>query len=767
MLAPLAGLLLLVFSGVYGVAQEEQNRQLDATKATLDAIEVELAKPDLDDGALGELVTRINEARSGIGDVQGSLTPQQQAINTRISQLGEKPAEGAPPESPEITQERDAQLATRQPIDEALKRAGLLLVQSDQALERATAKRRDLFASRVLNRSYSLLSPQLWTAVASEAPRRWAASQALLNQFANQFTGKLSPQTGAILAGAILLAIVIAWPLRVAVQRLARRYVFAQDTGPGVKRSAVALLLVIIITAAPLAAAFIVFQGLVGPGLVPNRLIPFMTRLVILTGVLGLIAGLTHAVLAPGRPSWRLTDLSNAAAERLRPYPLWIGTIYVLTRAVRAFLDSTGVGLAPTVAIDGISALLVAAAFAAALRPSLYAAETADAPRPEQDAGWGRGVVRVVAWILIGAVLVCLVAGYVSLAFFLAQQMIWLSIIGAMFYMLNQLVDGLCAGSASAIGRFAQGTIGLRDQSFDQLCAIFSGVMRLLLITLALFMAAAPWGVQSGDAVGWFRRALSGFQLGSLSVSPAAILGALVFLIGGVLLTRGVQRWLEKSYLPHTRLDEGLKNSIRTATGYAGVLAAVAVAVSSVGFGLEKLAIVAGALSVGIGFGLQSVVSNFVSGLILLAERPVKVGDWVSIGSQEGNVRRISVRSTLIEQFDRSTVIVPNSDLITKPVLNRTHQNPLGRVQLNLGTGFAAGVQEVRSILLEVVTSHRAVLSSPAPIIQIVSTTDSGVQWQVFCYVASPRQVASTKGDLYLDILTQLQAKGLNITASP
>src|SRR5690606_30720465 len=116
--------------------------------------------------------------------------------------------------------------------------------------------------------------------------------------------------------------------------------------------------------------------------------------------------------------------------------------------------------------------------------------------------------------------------------------------------------------------------------------------------------------------------------------------------------------------------------------GYAGQVLIVALALSALGVGLERVAWIASALSVGIGFGLQAIVQNFVSGLIMLAERPVKVGDWVTLGGVEGDIRRINVRATEIQMFDRSTVIVPNSEFITKVVRNVTHASPLSRVQV-------------------------------------------------------------------------------------
>ena len=164
-----------------------------------------------------------------------------------------------------------------------------------------------------------------------------------------------------------------------------------------------------------------------------------------------------------------------------------------------------------------------------------------------------------------------------------------------------------------------------------------------------------------------------------------------------------IQNWLEDRYLPTTRLDSGLRNSIKTSLGYTGFLLALALAAANLGVDFQKLAIVAGALSVGIGFGLQSIVNNFVSGLILLWERAVRVGDWVVVGADQGYVRKINVRSTEIETFDRAAVIVPNSNLVSGVVKNLMRTDRVGRLTIELVVQrFTADPEKVREVLLDI-----------------------------------------------------------------
>src|SRR5690606_33774760 len=160
------------------------------------------------------------------------------------------------------------------------------------------------------------------------------------------------------------------------------------------------------------------------------------------------------------------------------------------------------------------------------------------------------------------------------------------------------------------------------------------------------------------------------------------------------------------SVMARGRVDAGVRNSIRTVVGYAGLAIAALIGISAAGINLTSLALVVGGLSLGIGFGLQNIVQNFVSGLILLAERPFKAGDWIVAGGVSGNVKKISVRATEIETFQKQTVILPNSELINAAVGNWTHKNKLGRVDVPVGVAYSSDPRRVHAVLTEIVEAH-------------------------------------------------------------
>jgi small-conductance mechanosensitive channel len=210
-------------------------------------------------------------------------------------------------------------------------------------------------------------------------------------------------------------------------------------------------------------------------------------------------------------------------------------------------------------------------------------------------------------------------------------------------------------------------------------------------------------------------------------------------------------------------MDPGIVNSIDTVVGYVGVGLAALIAISYAGLDITNLAIVAGALSVGIGFGLQSIVNNFVSGLILLIERPIKVGDRIVVGDQQGLVRRISVRATEIETFDRASLIVPNSELITGRVLNWTHRDSLGAVNVKVGVGYDSDPEQVLAILKKCADDHLDVLRTPAPAAFFENFGDSALMFNLRISLPDIGKAGTVQSDLRIAILRALRAANIEI----
>ncbi|MFB2606007.1 mechanosensitive ion channel family protein, partial [Rhizobium phaseoli] len=197
--------------------------------------------------------------------------------------------------------------------------------------------------------------------------------------------------------------------------------------------------------------------------------------------------------------------------------------------------------------------------------------------------------------------------------------------------------------------------------------------------------------------------------------------------------------------------------------GYLGVGLAAIIGVSSAGIDLSSLALVASALSVGIGFGLQNIVSNFVSGLILLVERPFKVGDHVVSGTAEGIVKRISVRATEIETFRKQSIIVPNSELINGLVGNWTHRNKIGRSEIPVSVSYDADPQQVMDILLELTAKIPLVMRNPEPHVEFLRFGPYSLDFELRFFLADMGDGMTVRNNLRIEILRRFKAEGIEI----
>ncbi len=275
------------------------------------------------------------------------------------------------------------------------------------------------------------------------------------------------------------------------------------------------------------------------------------------------------------------------------------------------------------------------------------------------------------------------VTGYVAFATFLVNQAIYLSVLGSGLTIADIIAqDGIEAvlKPDARIGARLVAMAGLRRNALAQISVILQGVARVVVLVVAVAAVLKPWGVQSQDMFGSLRSAYFGFSLGGVTLSLSSMIGAAIVFAVAMFLTRLIQNWLSSRFLPQTRLDAGVRNSVSTIFGYIGVIIAALLAGAQIGLDVQKLALIAGGLSVGIGFGLQTIANNFVSGLILLWERTIRVGDLVVVGTDQGFVRAINARATEIETFDRGSLIVPNSNFVSGVVKNWVHNDRVGRI---------------------------------------------------------------------------------------
>ncbi len=383
-------------------------------------------------------------------------------------------------------------------------------------------------------------------------------------------------------------------------------------------------------------------------------------------------------------------------------------------------------------------------------------AETSDGPAPGPLRRQVRTVLaRGALAVGVAAPLLAALGGFVA-----AQRLVYPAILTFALIGIFVVIYRILTDTGSALVRAAQEG---EDDAQKGMGVLINVGLGFVLVSLSLPLLALIWGARASDLWEIWAQFNQGVSLGGRRISVTDFMTfAIVFAIGYT-ATRLLQGTLRTSVLPSTRLDAGGRNAILTGTGYVGIFLTSLVAISAAGLDLSSLAIVAGALSVGIGFGLQAIVSNFVSGIILLVERPIKEGDWIEVGAFSGYVRKISVRATEIQTFDRATVVVPNGDLITGVVTNWTHSTMNGRVKVPVGVAYGSDPREVEAILLDIATSHPRVLKSSPPSVVFHGFGADSLDFEIRAILNDVNYMLSAKSEMNHEIFRRFAEAGIEI----
>jgi potassium-dependent mechanosensitive channel len=762
--------LLLLTSVTFGRADtasplDGPRGRLDAARASLDQIESSLVRADLSQAALQSLRAQLEPIATGIQTVLDQLVPKQKEVKTRLEQLGPKPDDKALAENPGMTVERGDQDRLFEDIDGLVRRARVLQVQTDQLQTTIGARRHELFTRALLERGASIFSPALWADVARELPRDVHAVKLIAGDWLDNSSAKLEGWARASLTAILVLIGLLYWPLVMVAHRVMRRGPASQD--PSRLQKAIAALWTAVGTAViPMFALAAAGFALDAFALLSPRLEPIGQAIIYGVARVAVTIGIAQGLLAPGLPNWRLLNLSDPVVEKLKQLAIAVAVVMSSTKFIEALNDVIAASLTASIATRGIGALVIALLMAGTLKGIVDDPdEEGVVPRLPLQRDW-YGPMRLSAWTAIIVIVCAVVVGYIALGAFLADQIAWVTGVGCLLFVTMILSDEAIAAAFqphALLGRAIMSGIGLRRDSLGQIGILLSGATALILIVGAIMLLLAPWGIESNDMLGYLRAAFFGIRIGDVTVSVSSIIVSVLLFFLCFLVTRAGQRWLEVKFLPQTQLDEGLRNSIKTSLGYVGITVAASLSLSHLGLSFEKLAIVAGALSVGIGFGLQSIVSNFVSGLIILWERAIRVGDWIVVGDEQGYVRRINVRATEIETFDRATVIVPNSSLVIGVVKNWVRTDRVGRIKIGIGVQFDVDPDRVRDILVACAKANEFVLSIPAPAVIFVGFGESALQFELICFVDDVETAARVKSDLNFDIFRKIKEAGIEV----
>ena len=692
-----------------------------------------------------ELVAQREDAARLEKLARDKMLPLQEQLDV----LGDPPAEG---------ETEDAELAARRTVLQdaiAAARAPMLIAQTefrraDGLIKEIDTLIRTRFSDSLVALGPTPLNPVNWPAaldsVTKYGSRLWADTKAIYSRDTSQTVLK---QTAPL---AIFIAILGVWMLmglRRSFSELLRRALTFGGGETSLWIQALASLARLLVPIAGALALIIAFRisGLEGTWSRPIRdVFPLMAVSLIVAPWLG------RSVFGVEGDTVSFIGTSKDAAAKGYRASLILGLAIALGMLIEA-MSPQGQFTIATRSVLMFPVILMAAYALFRLAMILKRRPSAEDHASETPTQSFSGTLWRILFVISLAAPILAAVGYLSAASFLIfPSILTLGLLAALrviYDFVRALLDRWIE---------VEGSETRRDQL--RLIPILIGFM---LSAAAIPVLALIWGARVSDLTETWRWLNDGISIGDSQFSLSDFLVFVLVFAIGYTITRMLQKTIRNTVFPRTKIDPGGRAAILSGMGYVGIFLSALAAISAAGLDLSSLAIVAGALSVGIGFGLQNIVSNFVSGIILLVERPIKEGDWISAGGHEGIVRKISVRATLVDTFDRRAVIIPNTDLIAGSVQNYTSPDKTGRVRLPIGVAYGTDPERVKQVLLEIAEANPMSLRYPAPQVIFQGFGASSLDFELRIFLRDINEMMNLKSEVNFEIVRRFTEEGFEI----
>jgi len=763
--------------------QAESDQRMFSQLATewltqLDRLTLAVARAEMTSAEARLYREELAKLRSAAVAQRAASEAQTQSTRALLDALGPAPAADAPPEAPAVAAQRKELTEQIGTFEGRARQAELVIRRCDNILAQLSSAERTAFAERLMQSGPIPILPPVLIGAGIELGDTVMLGLRRAAQQVEIFNSRgFWPQFGIVLVIVLFAVIVERGPVRRWIRRnfgrqpeiaeptYARRMMAA--TAEGV---AIGLLPAIVLLGA-------VWLG-VSRGLIEGRAVAVVSGAVAALAFSLIAAAVVSAALAPDAPAWRMLPINDAQARALSRRLKLLVAFFACDIAVDLMASTLGVPESLGAVYGLVSNSAIALMLFSVTQPGLWhrvglgPGEGApaqvegepDEPTPLSASAlrWLR--FRLVASCLMLAVPILALLGYGAMANYLVNALVWSGLLIVAYLALRAFAQEIATVTLDAgtrPGNWARRSLLLDDNQAERLRAWMQILVDAGLSITGILILLPIWGVSLDDIVTWMRRIMGGVSIGRYTLAPGEALAGLLVFAALYVATRLAQRFLSERVLPQTRLDRGAQDSIRASVGYLGITVAILLGVSAMGIDLSNIALIAGALSVGIGFGLQNIVNNFVSGLIMLAERPVRIGDVIRVGDQTGSVRAINVRATEVETGQGATVIVPNSVIVSAPVINLTHKNGTTRVDINLGVSYDSDPAKVIEVLMQCARANRMVLTLPQPMVEFTNFGPSALEFALRFYVAELAQIAPTSNELRIAILRAFRDQGI------
>lgn len=760
-------LAVLVLTTLPVMAQEaapSSREIIDGFLATSQRLEASIEAGTIKTDEIDAQRLSLEEKRTTLAEIVARSTEQLAPLLAERDALGPPPAEGAS-EPPELASQRKRLGTEIDAIESIQKRAAQAEARARTLADRLATMRRDQFTRQLMTRGPMPLTPERITK-AIGAAQSYLATVSAETQNRLKTTGAMGSLLDRLGLPGLLAAmgLVIAIGLRRwTVSRLVRAANMEKRRS---RQVAIGFGLTLARLLIPALALALFLAGLSQAGIVGPAGETLLEGAAIWAALMIGAYGLGGAFFSPGASSLRFSRLSDTAARYAHRWLIAVAGIVGLDRLLVLTGERAGLpiealslvnfGLLCLGAVALWQFVTVTCVVTMAADPG---ADTDHRPDPDDaEPDVTPPMMRLTRAMRVAArVIAVLAPALAALGYFSASRYVFYAPV------FSGAIIGLCVLLYHVAADLTQEPASSEIDRTTTRQPLIPVAVATVLIMAAAPVLALIWGADTADLSALWSRTLDGFKIGEVTLSPIDFLVFLLVFVVGYMLTRLIQGILRRSVLPLTPMDAGGRSAVLAGVGYIGVILSGLIAISSTGLDLSNLAIVAGALSVGIGFGLQNIVNNFVSGIILLIERPIKTGDWVEIGGNHGYVKQVNVRSTEIETFDRASLFVPNADLMSGTVINWTHTNSHGRLIVPIGAAYGSDARQIEKILLEIARAHPMLLRRPAPYVLFSGFGADSIDFEIRGVLRDVNWIMNVASDIRYEVYEKFAEAGIEI----
>jgi small-conductance mechanosensitive channel len=741
-------------SNTIAVDADELTATYEQWQTTLDEAEAEIERMEravrTDPGefeAVADTVsTVLDEANAMKSEAEDAISRPEAAL----SALGPAPEGGEPPEAEAVAETRKELQADRAYRDAQIRFALLIISEGERLVNRLALLGEKSFRAWILEQETFSTTSVHWPRLA-DLPELAGAGRRVELPF-DDFMPR--PSQTVIAAGFALGALMLLLLLRSRIAAAAAERSVVEEPDPRQKA----------VNAFLLAA---------GRGVLPGIACLSVAWLLLVTGsgfALSLLAGAllsgiavyllfygtVRVALAPSAKGWRLRDFDEGGAATLNQGIRWLAaaaglfmTLYLTIRFSGALMEDLAFLLKWAVCI--VIGLIV---LAVTLRLERSGSPLTGSDRRDRIFGAAIAALALVALALA-------VIGYLNLSFFALLHLAGALLFAASAWLIRPILhDALRAWFSEDETDFASDG-NSEGQSFGEIA--LHVLLDVGVLVAAGLVVLSFWGVPINVTWLWVGQLLSNFRLGEINLGIADVVYAIIVFTVVMIVLRTLHDMFRRRVLMRMPIDRGAKDSIDVGLKYTVFVVALLAAIATLGVDLGTVALLFGALLLGVGFGLQSIVENIVSGLILLIQRPIKSGDWIQLEGHEGFVQRIGVISTEISTFEEASVIIPNGELISSPMINRTFGLSRGRLDVPIGVAYGSDVEMVLKILKQCAAEHETVLDDPEPDVVFLNFSDSSLDFELRVFLSDIRDRFAVGTDLRIAILAEFASNGVEI----